>query len=356
MQAYHLPTKASYLACAAAFSLLLSTGFAQVANSNTAPETTNGTTPAAVTTTTTTATTTTAAASDQTPTVMSPFEVDSTEDAQVRARRNTLAGSRINTDLNDIASPITVVTKDFMNDIGAANVNDILTYEVGTEGTKDFSSNTSQLGRTSDNATQDPNGATRSRGLAPLDFTRDYFYSLQDVTTGYNSGSVGFDSYNLDSVTIIRGADSILAGLGSPGGLLNISPQVAGLERNAYDFSYRFGSFGDKRAVINSNNVLIPGVLALRFDYLYADVGFKQQPAYDIDKRYYLTATWKPFKKTTIHASYEDADIHEHLPNTFTPEDDITQWIQLGKPAAPPPAPAPSTSQLPIQAPFSIRV
>jgi hypothetical protein len=40
---------------------------------------------------------------------LSPFLVDSTKDTGYRAT-STLAGSRINTDLRDLASPITVVT------------------------------------------------------------------------------------------------------------------------------------------------------------------------------------------------------------------------------------------------------
>jgi outer membrane receptor protein involved in Fe transport len=327
MQATHLPTKIRYLASAAAFTLLLNSGFAQAA-APAAPDTT---------TTTTTTTSTSVATSDTTeptPVVMTPFEVDSSQDTGYRAR-NSLAGSRVSTDLKDIANPITVVTKDFLTDIGAVDVNDILTYEVGTEGTKDFSSNTSQLGRTSDNATQNPANSTRGRGLAPFDFTRDYFYSLSDVNTGYSSQSVGFDTYNLSDITISRGADSILAGLGSPAGIINIAPTMASTERNSTDISYRFGSYSDQRAVLNANIVAIPDVLGFYIAGLYKNAGFEQQPSYDLDRRYYLAMTYKPFKKTTIHASYEDANVHEHLPNTFTPEDDITQWIQLGKPAAP---------------------
>jgi outer membrane receptor protein involved in Fe transport len=297
----------------------------QVANPSSTPDTT--------TTTTTTATTTpveTAAPGTEQPIVLSPFEVDTTQDTGYRAR-NTLAGSRVSTPLSELASPISVVTKDFMDDIGAVDVNDILTYTVGTEGTKDFQSNTAQLGRTSDNVAQDPNGATRGRGLAAFDITRDYFYSLTEPNTGQ---SVGFDTYNLDNVTISRGADSILAGLGSPAGVINYAPQLALLNRNATDISYRFGSWGDKRAVLNTNVVAIPDVLAFRFAGVWKDVGYEQQPAYDHDKRYYLALTYKPFKKTTIHASYEWVYVNAHYPNTYTPEDDITQWLQLGKPSS----------------------
>jgi outer membrane receptor protein involved in Fe transport len=338
MQATHLPTKVRFLASAAALTLCLSSGMAQVAAPAATPVDTSPASPAPSTSTVTTTTTSTTTASsdnpsESNPTILSPFEVASTEDTGYRAQ-NTLAGSRINTDLKDLAAPISVVTKDFMNDIGAVDVNDILTYEVGTEGTKDFQSNTQQLGRTSDNAAQDPNGATRGRGLAAFDFTRDYFFSLSDVITGYAANSVGFDSYNLDSVTIVRGADSILAGLGSPAGIINFAPQVAGLEKNLTDVSYRFGSYGDKRATINANMVAKENVFAIRLDAVWNDKGFEQQPASDKDKRYYLTATWKPFKTTTIRASYEDVDVRANYPNTFTPEDDITQWVQLGKPSS----------------------
>lgn len=334
MQA-NLPTKVRFFASAAAFSLLLNSGLAQAPNANTTPEPTNST-PAPVATTA-------AAPAQEQPIVLSPFEVDSTQDTGYRAR-NTLAGSRINTELKDVAGPISVVTRDFLDDIGAVDVNDILTYTVGTEGTKDFSSNTPQLGRTSDNAAQDPSGATRGRGLAPFDFTQNYFYSLSDVITGYSSQSVGFDTYNLDSVTIVRGADSILAGLGSPAGIINYSPQLAGLERDSYEVSYRYGSYNDQRTTFNANIVAKEGVLAFRIAAVDKSVGFEAKPAFDNDKRLYLAGTWKPFKKTTIRASYEDVSVREHLPATFTPEDDITQWVQLGEPAAP----TPGTASIPI--------
>ena len=333
MQATYLTPLVRCLVSAAAFPLLLSYVSAQTANTNTTPDT-------ATTTTTTTTTTPAATPSENQPVVLSPFEVDATKDTGYRAR-NTLAGSRISTDLKDLAGPITVVTKDFLDDIGAVNVNDILTYEVGTEGIKDFQSNTPQLGRTSDNVAQDPNSSTRGRGLAAFDVTRDYFYSLI-VNTGAGGSqgtgqSVGFDTYNLDQVTIVRGADSILAGLGSPAGIINFSPQTALLNKNLTDISYRFGSYGDQRAVLNTNIVAIPDMLAFRVAGVWSDKGFEQKPSYDKDKRYFLALTYKPFSKTTIHASYESIDVRAHYPNTYTPEDDITQWILDGKPSSPAP-------------------
>src|SRR5450432_2130460 len=111
MQATHLTLKTRCLAVAATLSLLLNPGLAQTA----APAA-----PAA----------TAAPAADQPKPAdetltLSPFVVDASTDQGYRATR-TLAGSRINTSLGDVAQSITVVTKEFMTDISAVNVNDIL--------------------------------------------------------------------------------------------------------------------------------------------------------------------------------------------------------------------------------------
>jgi outer membrane receptor protein involved in Fe transport len=322
---------------AAAFLLLATLASGQEANSPSLPPPTPNDTP----------TPSASSAPSGKTVVLSPFEVQSTQDNGYRAR-DTLAGSRISTNLDDLAASISVVTKEFMNDIGADNLNDILTYEAGAEGTQDFQMNQPELGRTTDNATQDPNSATRGRGLAPFDVTRDYFYSLTlgnpVFSTQAIGQSIGFDTYNLDRVTIVRGPDSVLAGLGSPAGIINYTPAQARIGDDSTDVSFRYGSYGDQRAVFNTNQSLDRDHLAVYAAGLWADYEFEQQPAYDHDKRYYTAITWKPFKGTAIRASYENAHVQERLPNTLTPEDDISQWVQLGKPTSPAPGVGPSGS------------
>jgi outer membrane receptor protein involved in Fe transport len=256
--------------------------------------------------------------------VLSPFVVDSSQDEGYRAT-NTLAGSRINTQLRDVAAPITVVTKEFMTDTAAVNINDIVAYMANTEGTRDFTSSTVSLGRPQDNVAINANSANRIRGLAAADITRDYFHTI--------STWVGFDAYNLDQVTISRGPNSALAGLGSPAGIINHAPQTAGLSRSKNEVSYRFGSYSDQRVTLNSNIVAKEDVLAFRIAGAYSDKGFKQQPAWNKDTRYYAAFTYKPWSKTTIRGSYEQVKIDANNPNTITPEDDVSQWVALGKPS-----------------------
>ncbi len=306
MQAIHTP-KARRLTLAASLLLLLTTsGLAQTASPAPASDSAQK------------------KKTDQEDTVvLSPFVVDADKDVGYQATQ-TLAGSRINTDLKDVSQSITVVTKAFITDLAATDINDILAYTGGTEGSRDFTSSTSSLGRPTDDIAANPNTSNRIRGLTAADLTRDYFYTIGTWA--------GFDTYNLDEVTIVRGPNSILAGLGSPAGIINYSPQLAQLNRTKNELSYRFGSYGDQRATLNSNIVAVKDMLAVRVAALWADEGFEQEPAYNKSKRIYGTLTYQPWKKTTIRASYEWVKNEANNPNTLTPEDDVSQWIALGKP------------------------
>jgi outer membrane receptor protein involved in Fe transport len=273
------------------------------------------------------------------PVVLSPFTVDTSKDEGYRAT-STLAGSRINTDLKDVAAPITVLTKQFFDDLGAVGVNDVMNYVANGEGTGSYTYTNSVLGAPSDEIDQNPNTAIRLRGLQAPDFTKDYFYTIGSM--------VGFDTYNLDEVTISRGPNSILAGLGSPAGIINYSPQLAQLDSSKGTIAMRWGSWNDQRVTLDANTVLIKNKLALRVDGAWTDRGFKQQPAYDHDKRLYGTITYHPWEKTTIRLSAEDVWEHRDLPNNLTPIDNISQWVAVGKPTVSPPAAPANPAQFPV--------
>lgn len=55
------------------------------------------------------------------PIVLNPFIVDSTTDQGYRASSST-SGSRLKTDLKDIAPSVTVFTNDFLDDLGATDI------------------------------------------------------------------------------------------------------------------------------------------------------------------------------------------------------------------------------------------
>src|SRR5690606_14709398 len=101
MHPNHVTAHLRRLGCASASVLLLTTGVAQ---STPAGPATSGAEPA-----------------DSEVVTLSPFVVDAAENEGYRAT-STLAGSRIKTELRDVASPITVVTKEYLNDIAAADI------------------------------------------------------------------------------------------------------------------------------------------------------------------------------------------------------------------------------------------
>lgn len=249
--------------------------------------------------------------------------VDATKDTGYQAT-STLAGSRVNTSLKDVAASITVVTKDMFTDLAAVSVNDILSYTANTEGIHEYTYAPSGVGgRTMDAAAQSPNNANRVRGLSYADNLRDYYYTIN---------ATGLDTYNIDQVTLNRGPNSVLAGLGTPSGVINYSPQNALLYKNSGALSFRYGSWGDIRGTLNANYVVVPKTLAFRVALAANDVGYKQKPAFNRDTRMYLAMTYQPWKKTTIRANVERVVLHANRPNTITAADQVSNWIADGKP------------------------
>lgn len=255
--------------------------------------------------------------------VLSPFTVTEAEDTGYVAT-SSLAGTRIKTDLRDLAGSISVVTKDFMSDIGATSAEDLLVYTLGTEvgGSLGNYSAASVGGGFVEftGATRDPQSGNRVRGLSAADFTRNFYLT-----------SIRFDSYNTQRVDINRGSNAILFGLGSPSGIINSQPIQPSFRRKA-SVEVEFGSFDAKRAVLDVDQPLVRDKLALRFALLDRRGRFEQEQAFENDRRYFTALAARPFRKTTLRASYETGDIDANRPRIDPPRDTLTRWWEFGKP------------------------
>ncbi|QYM77733.1 TonB-dependent receptor plug domain-containing protein [Horticoccus luteus] len=265
---------------------------------------------------------------------LSPFTVSTTKDSGYFAA-NTLAGSRMNTNLADLASSISVVTKQEMEDTGSTDINDVFRYEVNTEGSLTYTPGTQSMrndgvldvnagGTQGNNTTPYTNAqANRVRGLGSPSSAINYYPSI---------AAVPFDSYNTQTVEISRGPNSMLFGLGSPAGIVNQSTAQAQLNKRSAQVSLRTDQYGSFRSSINFNQGLIPDKLAIYGAALYDDRRFDRKPAYDKTKRYYGAVTYKPFKTTTLRVNAEKYDNNNRRPNTLTPRDYVTQWNLAGQP------------------------
>ena len=252
-------------------------------------------------------------------TVLSPFVVDAAEDKGSYKANSTLAGTRVRTDLKDVASAITVVTSQFLQDTGAKNASDLLVYTPSTEvaGLRGNFSGAAGSAIAQENTVS---ATTRVRGLDSADNTRDYF--LTDIP---------WDAFNVGRVDLQRGPNSILFGTGSPAGIINTSTDGAAFS-NSYNVTNRFDEYGSLRNSARLNQEIIPGVLAIRLAVLKDDEKYEQSDAFNNTNRYYGAFRFDPklFGKdshTSIRGNYEYGKQISDNPRSLPPEDQITPWF-----------------------------
>jgi hypothetical protein len=270
------------------------------------------------------ASSTTVGEGDDTTVMLTPFEVMASSDIGYQATE-TLAGTRIRTELRDVGSSISVATKEFMDDIGATNNQTLLQYMASAEvgGTV---GNFSGLGDDSvpneQNNLLRPSGNTRVRGLASATNSRDFFET-----------NIPWDGYNISRVELLRGANSMLFGNGSGAGIINNATDQAVFGRNRTTVEGRYGSFGSYRGSLNLNREIISKQLALRFSTVHDKRYYQQDPTYNDDRRYYGALRFEPeFLKrgnarTTLRANFESGKIDANRPRSNTPSDGMFPWF-----------------------------
>ncbi len=258
---------------------------------------------------------------------LSPFEVQAERDTGYAAS-GTLMGTRLRTDLKDLAASISVVTKDFMSDLNATDLEGLLVYTMGTEvagagGNFSNSTDTGQRYVDADSSNRGSNAATRVRGLGSADLTRDYFLS-----------SLPVDGYIMERAEISRGPNAMLYGLGAPAGIINSGIIRANLERNRTTVNQQFGSYGTSRSTLDHNHTLIRDTLAVRVAGLYNDRRYRIEDAFRRDKRAFATFTLRPLKggHLTIRANAEVGRVDFNPAKNAPPLDNFSYWWRLGKP------------------------
>ena len=140
---------------------------------------------------------------------LSPFEVNA-DQAKGYFTPNTVSGTRLNNNIADIPSSVTVIDKQQLEDTNSQNINDIMLYEANTEGSHTFTpvtGFTESGGHMEDALTGANDGSTsagiggptslsnRVRGLGAADMEVDDFYGIYRIpsiaTTCSRSRSTG---------------------------------------------------------------------------------------------------------------------------------------------------------------------
>ena len=258
--------------------------------------------------------------------VLSPFVVDASEDADGYAAKSTLAGTRVRTELRDVASAISVVTSQFLQDTGARKSEDLLVYTTNTE-VGGVSGNFSGAGGGSTYSEAGsllrPSNNTRVRGLDSADNTRDYFLT-----------EVPWDGFNVGRVDLQRGPNSILFGVGSPAGIINTSLNGAAF-KNSNKVENRVDKYGSFRNSADFNYVILKNELAVRLSLLDDNGKYQQKGAFNHDRRVYGAVRYAPKwfgegSDTMIRANYEQGNVHADRPRSLPPIDGLTPWFTYG--------------------------
>ena len=259
-----------------------------------------------------------APATEERAVVLPPFEVRTEQDTGYVAQ-NTLSGSRLNTSLQDTPAPISVFTKEFLQDIGATSIGDLLEY--------------------ASNAERDVGiigvGVANGNNLGEFDAT----FRVRGLPVPGGSGrSVDFfkytieiDTFNTERIEFSRGPNSILFGLGSAGGNFNVTSKKAELSRPRYEASLRAGSWDALRAHLDVNQPLIKGKLGLRLNLLEDSKNSWRPHEYRDASRLHLAARWQIARRTTLDVSHENGSLDQATQRPWTSADFSSVWIGAGQ-------------------------
>ncbi|HEY1110689.1 MAG TPA: TonB-dependent receptor plug domain-containing protein, partial [Opitutaceae bacterium] len=242
---------------------------------------------------------------------LSPFLVNTSSDLGYVAE-NTLAGSRLNTKLRDTASSVSVFTKEFLDDVAITDIRELVEYSVNSE------MDTNSQGASSEQNRIIGGHALTSgiqiRGLI-ASFGMDYFTSITPS-----------DPYRVGRYEDSRGPNSILFGIGSPGGLLNQSSKIAETHRNTGSIRHGTGSWSRNRTEVDGNYVVLKDKLAVSIAALHQENGGWRAFDFQDKDRVFASITYKPVRSLTITAMGEKGRDVNAVIRSFSDVEQVLAW------------------------------
>ncbi|NDV61588.1 hypothetical protein G0Q06_03915 [Puniceicoccales bacterium CK1056] len=237
---------------------------------------------------------------------LSPFVVSGADSGYYASE--TLSGTSLRTNIRTLANPITVFTGEVMEDIGATSYKDVVQFMPSSS--------------TYDGDIADPLGEQVRAGTP---FVSRGFRVTQ-LTQNFLATNVRQDNYNTERLTQSRGPNSLLFGLGSVGGAIEIQPKRAMFGKDFAQVNLLLDDNERVRGKFDFNKTLVDDKIAVRLAALYDDNRTFRDIEYSERKSVYGDITFKPFNKTTIRVNAEFGSIDENLPRLFVTKDRITPW------------------------------
>ena len=155
---------------------------------------------------------------------------------------------------------------------------------------------------------------TMVRGLAASQ-GMDYFMSITNM-----------DPYRVGRFDDTRGPNSILFGVGAPGGLLNQTSKTASLARHSGSLRHGSGSWGRNRSELDLNRVLVRDRLAIAVAAVHQENGGWRQFDFQDKNRLFVSVAARPVRTLTLQAMGERGRDSGGIMKTMPPIDESLAW------------------------------
>jgi len=202
---------------------------------------------------------------------LSPFAIQERADIGRYQAVESISGSRIRMDLMDATQSISVLTNEFMVDVGTDRLHDAAKYVAGV------------------NALPNALDGMSVRGFSVNGATLDGFYQYNWINQ---------DPIIVDRIEVVKGPNAILAPQGLPGGVVNNITKKPLFTNKGY-VSYQVGRWEANRAEVDANYVVRPDKLAVRV------VGANTDADYYGDGEFYHNTTVMPMFTYRVSPSTE---------------------------------------------------
>jgi len=177
---------------------------------------------------------------------LSPFSVQESADVGRYQAAEASSGTRIRMDLMEATQGISVVTNEFMTDIGTTRILDAVKYVAGVS----------------------INNQPTSMDTMNVRGFQSFGNSTVDGFTQYNESTL--DPIIVERIEVLKGPNAILSPQGLPGGVVN-SVTKRPLFTNTGYLSYQVGRWDLHRAELDTNYVVRPEKLAVRVVAAFTD-------------------------------------------------------------------------------------
>ena len=250
--------------------------------------------------------------------VLSPFMVQTTQDRGYQAQ-TTLAGSRLNSNLKDVASPTSAFTETFLRDLGLTNLEELAPYMLSTE--LNFNEDIGNARLAGNTGNTESSRSTRVRGLSGGTVSVNFF----------KSPNVRFDTFNTERIDQSRGPNAVLFGVGNPGGIVNVTTKRAAMNDTRGALAFAGRSFGGWRGELDLNQSLLRDRLAVRVATAKEETHTWRDFEYDRSDRHYATLKWRPTPRTELNVEFEKGDIDRKTESPYVAGDQYTLWASRGR-------------------------